>query len=377
MKLTVKLLASAALLAALLPAQPAKGDILAFVGTYTKPNQSKGIYAWRLSPATGKMTPLGLVGESQSPSFLAIHPNRKFLYAVNEVSTFEGKKAGAVSAFSLDAATGQLHLLNQVSSQGDGPCHLAIDPTGKWLVVANYGGGSTAEYPIHADGTLGDASTFAQHKGSSVDPQRQKGPHAHDAVYSPDGKTAFVLDLGLDQILHYTTAGLKPAVPPFTKITPGSGPRHMVFDPRGHFAYLMTEMTASVVAFRYSPGKFEELQTLSTVPADFQGTRSGAEIAIHPTGKFVYASTRGVDAISVFAVDPAKGTLTAVDRTPTQGKTPRSFAIDPTGRCLFAANQDSDSIVQFAIDPKTGKLTPAGAPIQAFAPVCIVFTPAK
>jgi 6-phosphogluconolactonase len=374
MKLHSKLVLAAAVFAAGLSAQSTKGDYLAYVGTYTKPNQSKGIYAWRFSPSTGKMTSVGLVAETASPSFLALHPSRKFLYAVNELSTFQGQKAGAVSAFSIDAATGQLHLLNQVSSRGDGPCHLAVDPTGKWLIVANYGGGSAAEYPIHPDGTLGEAATFLQHKGSSVDTQRQQGPHAHDAVFSPDGKTVFVLDLGLDQILHYTTAGLTPAAPPFSKIAAGSGPRHMVFAPSGHFAYLMTEMKASVVAMRYAAGDFEALQTLPTVPAaDFKPTMSGAEIAIHPTGKFVYASTRGANIISVFAVDPTKGTLTAVDSTPTQGKTPRSFTIDPTGAYLFAANQDSDTIVQFRIDPKTGKLTPTGAVLANLSPVCVLF----
>ena len=377
MKLTVRLAFAAALLAALLPAQATKGDYLTYVGTYTKPNQSKGIYAWRFSPATGKMTELGLAAESAGPSFLAISPNRKFLYAVNELSTFQGQKAGAVSAFAIDTATGKLRLLNQVSSRGDGPCHLAIDRTGKWLVVANYGGGSTAEYPIHPDGSLGEASTFVQHAGSSIDPQRQKGPHAHDAVFSPDGRTAFVLDLGLDQILNYTTRGLKPEAIPFSKVTPGAGPRHMVFHPKGRFAYVATEMTASVITMRYNAGKFEEVQTVTTVAADFKGTRSGAEIAIHPTGKFVYASTRGADTISVFAVDPAKGTLTPVDRVSTQGKTPRSFAIDPTGAYLFAANQDSDTVVQFRIDAATGKLTPTGTVLQAFSPVCVVFTRAK
>ena len=352
-----------------------KGDFIVYAGTYTRPGKSKGIYAWRFNPSTGKVAAIGLAGETASPSFLAVHPNRKFLYAVNEVSNYQGKKEGSVSAFALDAKTGMLKALNTVSSRGDGPCHLALDPAGKWLIVANYGGGSVAEYPVHADGSLGEASTFVQHEGSSADHQRQQGPHAHSTVISPDGKLVFVNDLGLDKILAYRVDGLKPADPPFVKIAPGSGPRHLAFAPNGKFAYAITEMTASVVAFRYAGGKFEELQTVPNLAEDVAG-KSGAEIAVHPSGKFVYSSTRGANLITVFAVDPAKGTLTAVDRTPVQGKTPRNFAIDPTGAYLFAANQDSDNVVVFRIDAKTGKLTPSGDVLEAGNPVCIVFVPA-
>ena len=270
MKLISKLLLSTAALACLMtsglvqPAKAAKGEYIAYVGTYTRPNKSKGIYAWRFQPATGKLTPIGLVGETTSPSFLAIHPNHKFLYAVNEISNYEGKRAGSVSAFAMDTKTGQLKLLNTVSSRGDGPCHLALDPSGKWLFVANYGGGSVAEYPVHDDGTLGEASAFDQHTGSSVNRQRQAGPHAHSTVLSPDGKSVFVADLGLDEILSYKVGSFAPNDPPFTKIAPGAGPRHLAFTPNGRYAYVMTEMTASVVAFRYEGGKFEELQTLPT-----------------------------------------------------------------------------------------------------------------
>jgi 6-phosphogluconolactonase len=380
-RLISKALLAAAALATVLPgglAQPAKaakGEYIAYVGTYTRPDKSRGIYAWRFQPATGKLTAIGLVGETASPSFLAIHPNRKFLYAVNEISNFEGKKAGSVSAFAMDTRTGQLKLLNTVSSRGDGPCHLALDRSGKWLFVANYGGGSVAEYPVHADGSLGESSAFVQHTGSSVNQQRQAGPHAHSTVLSPDGKTVFVADLGLDQILSYKVAGLTPNNLPFIKIAPGSGPRHLAFTPNGKFAYVMTEMTASVVAFRYGGGKFKELQTLPT--ADLSPTVSGAEIAVHPTGKFVYSSTRGANSIGVFAIDPAKGTLTPVERTPSGGKTPRNFAIDPTGAYLFAAHQDSDNVVVFRIDANTGKLTPSGDILEAFAAVCVTFVPAQ
>jgi 6-phosphogluconolactonase len=381
MKLISKLFLSAAALACILPsgiAQPAKaakGEYIAYVGTYTRPNKSKGIYAWRFQPATGKLTPIGLVAETTSPSFLAIHPNRKFLYAVNEISNYEGKKAGSVSSFAMDTKTGQLKLLNTVSSKGDGPCHLVVDPSGKWLYVANYGGGSVAEYPVHDDGSLGESSAFVQHAGSSVNRGRQAGPHGHSTVISPDGKSVFVADLGLDEVLSYKVGGLKPNDPPFVKIAPGAGPRHLAFTPDGKFAYVMTEMTASVVAFKYAGGKFQELQTLPTT--EMAPNVSGAEIAVHPSGKFVYSSTRGANLIDVFAIDTAKGTLTPVERTPSGGKTPRNFAIDPTGAFLLAAHQDSDNVVVFRIDAKTGKLTPTGDVLEAGNPVCVTFVPAQ
>jgi 6-phosphogluconolactonase len=384
MKLISKLCLSAAALACLLPngfAQPAKaskaakGEYIAYVGTYTRPDKSKGIYAWRFQPATGKLTAIGLVGETVSPSFLAIHPNHKFLYAVNEISNYQGTRAGSASSFAMDTKTGQLKLLNTVASRGGGPCHLALDPSGKWLFVANYNSGSVAEFPVHDDGTLGEASAFVQHAGSSVNRQRQSGPHAHETVISPDGKTVFVPDLGLDQILSYKVGGLTPNDPPFTRIAPGAGPRHLAFTPNGRYAYVITEMTASVIAFRYEGGKFEELQTLPTV--DAAPDMSGAEVAVHPNGKFVYTSTRGVNSIGVFAINADKGTLTPVERTPSGGKTPRDFAIDPTGAYLFAAHQDSDNVVVFRIDARTGKLTPTGDVLQAFAAVCVTFVPAQ
>ncbi|MCX6631851.1 MAG: lactonase family protein [Candidatus Solibacter sp.] len=381
MRLISRLFLSAAALACLLPsgfAQPAKaakGEYIAYVGTYTRPEKSKGIYAWRFQPATGKLTAIGLVGETVSPSFLAVHPNHKFLYAVNEISNFQGSRTGSVSAFAMDTKTGQLKLLNTVTSRGGGPCHLALDPSGKWLYVANYNSGNAAEFPVHDDGTLGEASAFVQHAGSSVNRQRQSGPHAHETVISPDGKSVFVPDLGLDQILSYKVGGLTPNDPPFLKIAPGNGPRHFAFTPNGKFAYVMTEMTASVIAFKYAGGKFEELQTLPTV--DTAPNMSGAEIAVHPNGKFVYTSTRGVNSIGVFAIDAKKGKLTPVERTPSGGKTPRNFTIDPTGAYMFVAHQDSDNVVVFKIDAKTGKLTPSGDILEAFAAVCVAFVPAQ
>ncbi len=365
-------LISAAAMAALLPVAFAQGGWIAYIGTYTR-RDSKGIYAYRFQPSTGKLMAIGLAAETSNPSFLAVHPNQKFLYAANENGN------GTVTAFSIDTATGKLTMLNQVSSKGSGPCHVALDKSGKCLLVANYNSGSIAAYPVGQDGKLGEASASIQHKGSSVNPQRQRGPHAHSVNLSPDGRFVLVTDLGLDQILTYRLDAAKATLtagdPPFTKAAPGSGPRHLAFHPKGKFAYVCDEMASTVTAYAYNAanGSLEERQTVSTVPKDFTGTNSDAEIAVDPNGKFLYASNRGHDSIAVFAIDPGKGTLAPVEYTPTQGKTPRNFALDPTGRYLFAANQDAGGVVVFRIDPKTGKLQATGEKLDVAFPVCVVF----
>ncbi|HXN22572.1 MAG TPA: lactonase family protein [Candidatus Dormibacteraeota bacterium] len=356
----------------------AKSDWIMYAGTYTRP-PSKGIYAYRFQPASGTFTSIGLVAETANPSFLAIHPNQRFLYAANEISRYEGQSAGSVSAFSIDAASGQLKLLNQVSSKGSGPCHVALDKTGKWLFAANYNGGSVAAFPVHNDGTLGEASAFVQHSGSSVNPQRQREPHAHVATVSPDNRFILVADLGSDQVFVYrldpAKGRLAPNDPPFVKVAPGSGPRHLAFRPDGRFTYVINEMMSTVTTFGYDAGRgsLQELQTLSTLPEGFTGTNSTAEIAVHPNAKFLYASNRGHDSIAIFQIDPAKGTLTAAGQVATQGKTPRNFAIDPTGAYLLAANQDSASVVVFRIDQKSGGLMPIGTVLEIPFPVCITF----
>jgi 6-phosphogluconolactonase len=356
----------------------AQGEMIVYVGTYTR-QKSKGIYAYRFKPDTGSVTPIGLVAETVNPSFLAIHPNRRFLYAVNEVNNYEGQSAGSVSSFSLDPKSGQARFLNKVSSRGADPCHISVDQTGRWLLVANYSGGSVATIPIKEDGSLGEASTFVQHTGSSVNPQRQRGPHAHSVNFSPDNRFAIASDLGLDQVLVYrfdaTQGTLKPNDPPFAKVKPGAGPRHFAFHPSGRFGYEINEIGSTVTAFTYQRerGILEEMQTISTLPKDFSGNNSTAEIEVHPNGRFLYGSNRGHDSIAVFAIDSGKGTLTPLEQVPTQGKTPRNFAIDPTGTHLFAANQGSDNIVVFRIDQKTGKPSPTGNLIEVPSPVCVVF----
>jgi 6-phosphogluconolactonase len=374
-----------ALLAGPLPQAEKEGStnpgFVVFVGTYTR-QDSKGIYSYRFQPATGQLTPIGLVAETENPSFLALHPNHRVLYAVNEISNFEGQSAGSVSAFSIDGKTGMLTLLNRVSTRGTIPAHLVVDQTGKSLVVANYGSGSVAVFPLKADGSIGAASAFVQHTGSSSGP-RQRGPHAHAVNLSADNRFVFVPDLGLDQVLSYrldpNNGTLVPNDPPFTRVTQGSGPRHFAFHPNGQAAYTLSEMGSLVTVFAYdrAGGKLKELQTISTLPKDFSGTNNSAELEVHPNGRFLYASNRGHDSIAVFAIDPTANTLTLVEHVSTQGKTPRNFAIDPTGAYLLAANQDTNNIVFFRIDQKTGRLTPGGAELKTPSPVCIVFLRAQ
>ncbi len=355
-------------------------EFVVYIGAYTGA-KNKGIHAFRFDAATGKLSPLGLVGETANPSFLAIHPNRRFLYAVGEISSFDGQKSGAVSAFSIDASSGKLTFLNQVASRGAGPCHLNVDASGRNVLVANYGSGSVAVLPLDPDGRLREASAFIQHAGSSVNPKRQQGPHAHSVNLSADNRFAVVADLGLDQVLVYRfdagKGSLAPNTPPFTKVNPGAGPRHFAFHPAGRFAYVINEIQSTVTAFDWEAerGTLTELQTISTLPKDFKGDSSTAEVQVHRSGKFLYGSNRGHNSIAVFSIDSAKGTLTHVENVSTQGKIPRNFGLDPTGAYLLAANQQSDNIVVFSIDQKTGRLTPTGQTVETPSPVCVKFLP--
>jgi 6-phosphogluconolactonase len=359
------------------------GDYLVYVGTYTRKDASKGIYAFRFQPSNGKLTSLGVAAETTDPSFLAFHPNHRFLYAVNEIANYQGQKAGSVSAFSIDTKTARLTPLNRVSTGGTIPAHLVVDQTGKSLVVGNYGTGGVAAFPLNADGTIGPSSSFQQDTGSGPNRDRQQGPHAHAVVLSPDNRFIFVPDLGADKVFSYrldpAKATLTPNDPPFATVTAGSGPRHFAFHPSGNYAYTISEMGSLVTVFAYdrAAGVLKQLQTISSLPKDFKGTNNSAEIEVHPNGRFVYASNRGHDSIAVFSVDPRAGTLTLVENVSTQGKTPRNFAIDPTGEFLLAANQDTDNIVIFRIDQKSGRLTPTGEDIKTPSPVCIVFLRAQ
>jgi len=361
---------------------PAMNKYLVYIGTYTD-KQSKGIYAYRFDPAKDQLTSLGLAAETVNPSFLAVDASRRFLYAVNEMSQYEGRSSGGVSAFAIAPGTGKLTLLNEVASGGADPCHLTLDKTGRYLLVANYGGGSLAVFPILKDGRLGEASAFVQHTGSSVDPKRQEGPHAHSIYVSPDNRFALCADLGLDEVLVYRfdagTGTLTPNNPAFALVSAGAGPRHFAFSPNGKFGYVIDEMQSTVTVFSYEPGSgaLDVTQTVSTLPQEFKGESTAAEVAVYPSGKFLYGSNRGHDSIAVFTINSRKGTLTPLGYTPTLGKTPRNFAIDPTGSYLFVANQDSDNIVQFRIDPNSGRLTPTGQVLLVPAPVCVIFLPIK
>jgi len=356
--------------------QPGAGELWVYIGTFTR-SESRGIYLSRLDLATGKLQPPEVVAETTNPSFLAIHPSRPLIYAVGEVSSFQGKKTGAVSAFARDTKTGKLTLLNQQPSHGTGPCHVTVGPGGKNVLVANYGSGSIACLPIGNDGRLREATSAIQHEGSSVDPRRQQGPHAHSINLDAAGRFAFAADLGTDKVMIYrfdAAAGkLTPNDPPSIKSAPGAGPRHFAFHPTGSYAYVINEMGSTITAMGYDArqGMLTALQTVTTLPAGHDGSGTTAEVQVHPTGKFVYGSNRGHDSIACFSVDAATGKLTPIGHESTQGKTPRNFTVDPTGRYLLAANQTTGNVVVLRIDPQTGKLRPTGHSISVPMPVCI------
>ena len=367
------------------PAAPAAhtGKYLMYVGTYTEEgSESKGIYAYRYDAATGALTSLGLAAKATNPSFLAIHPNHRFLYAVNEIGNYQGKESGGVSAFAIDHTTGKLKLLNQVASEGADPCYISIDKAGKYVFVANYGGGSVAVFPILEDGRLDKMAALVHHTGHSVNPQRQEGPHAHSIDLSPDNRFAIVDDLGLDQTLIYKfgdSAALSPdnrlLYTATTKAEPGAGPRHFAFHPSGKFGYVINEMASTVSAFSYEAGDgtLHPLQTVSTIPKDFAKENTGSEIQVDPSGKFLYASNRGHDSIAAFAIDPSAGTLKLIENVATNGQSPRNFEIDPTGTRLIVGNEKSDEIVVFRINLQTGRLTPTNRVLEIAQPVCVKF----
>ena len=347
-----------------------------YVGTYTGP-KSKGIYLLELNPKTGELTSQGVAGEAKSPSFLAIHPSQKYLYAVGEIDDFQGKKTGGVYSFAIDAASGKLKMLNQQSSQGAGPCHITVDKAGKNALVANYNAGSVAVLPIKSDGTLAEASCAIRHEGHSVNPGRQKEPHAHSINLDPANHFAFAADLGTDKVYVYkfdgATGKLTPNDPPAADIAPGSGPRHFAFHPGGKYAYVIDELANTVVAFRYDAEKgiLHTIQTITTVPEGFKDNSYTAEVVIHPSGKFLYGSNRGHDSIAAFSIDESTGKLTPVGIQGDKIKEPRNFAIDPTGKFLLVANQNSDSVVVFRIDQMSGKLETTGISIAVPTPVCL------
>lgn len=360
--------------------QKPSGELLVYFGTYTN-GGSKGIYVSRMNLETGALSAATLAAESANPAYLAVHPTRDLLYAVNEIDKYEGKASGSVSAFAIDRATAALKLLNRQPSAGAGPAHLVTDPSGRYVLVANYGGGSVAVLPIADDGSLRQASDVEQHTGSSVNPERQKEPHAHQIILDPTGRFAYVPDLGIDKVMIYRFDGAKgtlaPAQYPFAPVQAGYGPRHIAFHPGGRFAYVINELSSMISVFdRVEPhGGLANTMTITTLPSGQspQAGYSTADVQVHPSGRFLYGSNRGHDSIAAYTIDQGTGRLTFVEAEPTQGQTPRAFGIDPSGTFLLAANQRSNSVVVFRIDQTTGALSAAGAKIEVGAPVCVKF----
>jgi 6-phosphogluconolactonase len=349
-------------------------ELTLYVGTYTS-GKSEGIYVYRMDQSTGALRPLSSI-KSVNPSFLAIDRSRKYLYAVNEVGEFEGKPGGAISAFAINSATGNLRFLNQQPSLGADPCHLTVDRKGKFLLVANYTGGNLAVLPIKSSGFLGPATDLVQHHGSSIKEQ-QRGPHAHCIILDRSQRYALAADLGIDKVMIYRfdpSAGkLKPNSPPSALSQPGAGPRHLTLHPRGKYTYVINELDSTVSAYDYDDddGTLRVTQTVSTLPGDFSGVSYCADVHVSPSGKFLYGSNRGHDSIAVFAIDDESGKLSLVEHVSTQGSYPRNFTLHPNGAFLLVANQKSDTIVSFRIDPETGRLKPTGQVTQIPAPVCL------
>lgn len=352
-------------------------DPLVFVSSFAG-GEKAAICAYRLDVQSGRLELLERTTEVQNPFFLALSPGGKFLYSI-DARQFGGKEEEQVAAFALAGRTGKLKLLNRQSSRGTASCYLDVDNTGQALVVANYSSGSVASLPIKADGSLGEAASFVQHEGSSVNPMRQKEPHAHSIVVSPDNKFAFAADLGLDKLLCYrldaARGKIAPNNPPFAKTPPGAGPRHLTFDPSGRHVYVINELSNSVTVFDYSAdsGSLSELQTISTLPADFTGKSYCADLKITPNGRFLYGTNRGHDSIAAYRIgDDGRLTLLAIE--PSLGKGPQNLAITPGGELLLCANMPGNSVAVFRID-SSGGLKSVGAPVSQPSPSCIMLLP--
>ena len=349
-----------------------------YVGTYTS-GESKGIYRLHLDPSTGALSPAGDPTETVNPSFLAFHPSRRFLYAVNETGDAPADKSGAVSAFAIDPATGGLTFLNQQPSGGPAPCHLTIDTEGRHALVANYWGGTVAVLPIQSDGRLGPASTVVRHQGRSASPGRPAEPHPHSINLDAANRFAFVADLGLDKLVAYRFDGKKGLLARHeagtVRLKPGAGPRHLAFHPNGRQAYVINELDSTITSYHFDPDKsaFKPIQIVTPLPSSYTGNNSGAEIAVAPSGRFLYGSNRGHDSIALFAIEASTGLLTSIGWEPTQGRTPRFFGLDPSGTYLYAANQNSDTVVIFRVDQTTGKLSPTNQIVNVASPSTIAF----
>jgi 6-phosphogluconolactonase len=350
-------------------AQHPTGDYLVFAGSYTNPTPtttsgSKGIYSFRFDSKTGTLNPLGLAAASVNPVHLWAHPGGKFLYAANW-ETGDKVVGDTVSAFAIDHKTGRLNLLNKVSAHGDRANQVVLDPSGKVAITVTYNSGTVTAYGVEADGKLTEGFYTDQHAGAPLSP-RQPGPRAHGVVFSKDSRFAYVAELGLDRVYSYRLDTAKrtmaPFDPPYVSLKGGSGPRRLQLHPNGKFLYVNHETDSAVSVFEVAGGSLKAIQSTSTLPADYKGNNSTAEIQIDAEGKFLYVTNRGHDSIAVYSVDPLKGTLTINENVPSLGKTPRNITIDPTNQYLISANQAGDNIIVFRIDHKTGHLAPAGSP---------------
>jgi 6-phosphogluconolactonase len=365
-----------------------------YVGTYPDPaHPATGLYVLSLDPSSGDPRPAGMT-PTPTPSWVALHPGGRYLYAMNEVPEFAGRPGGGVSGFAIDPATGLLSPVNAQPTRGALPCHGVVDKTGRYLLVATYRGGTVEMFPIDGDGRLGPACDRHQHEGSSTRPDRQDEAHAHAVTLDPDNRFALVADLGTDTVVHYELdldrGRLVPHPERDAHIVPGSGPRHLAFHPGARFAYLISELSATVTAFAYqaATGELRELQSVSTLPDGFVGYRATAEVAVHPSGRFLYASNRsdgsggeppecGVDSIVWFEIDAGSGRLRRRGRAGSGGMLPRSFVISADGTRLYVANQHSGTIARFLIDAETGDLTPDGDRAPVPAPVGLQFAAAS
>jgi 6-phosphogluconolactonase len=333
-----------------------------------------------MDPSSVELTVETVKGVVNS-SFLEIHPNRGFLYAVNEVQSFAGRAGGGVSAFSINRVSGELTLLNEQFSHGEDPCYISIEQTGRFALVANYTSGSIAMFPIQTDGRLGPISELIQHSGSSVHSERQTGPHAHCIVPDPTNRFAIVTDLGLDKLLIYRMDLESGKLHKHAEVDvrAGAGPRHFTFHPNSRYAYLINELDATLVGYRYhaDAGMFEEFQTVTALPENFTGENLCADVHVSPDGKYLYASNRGHDSIVCFHIDEKTGQLTYQNHTSTEGREPRNFAISPDGTFLLVANQKTNNIVTFKIDPENGQLHRTKQQVEVPMPVCVRFVHRK
>jgi 6-phosphogluconolactonase len=368
----------------------ATDDYFVYVGSYTDaPSTSKGIHAWRFAPATGQLTSLGLVAETVNPAYVYATPDRRFLYATNW-QTADAAKADTMSAYAINATTGALTLLNKMTSGGGLPNEVVVDPRGRMAAVTNFGfhdhdvahnNSSFAALPIAADGKLGPPFFVDHYTGPALSAQQTTGAHTHGVVFTKDDRFAFVAELGLDRVYSYHVDPAKPAMtpldPPYVSTNAGAGPRRLVLSANDRFLYVNHQDDSKVSVFTVDSGHLKEIQQLSTVPADFKGRNTTAEIQLDKGGRFLYVSNRGADSLAVYGVDSTTGMLTLREFVPSLGRSPRNITIDPTGQYLFAANQNSNNVVIFAIDERTGHLTPHGEPLATDQPGSVLFVKAN